>query len=209
MTELATGPATKVCVRCSVEKPATEFHRRSDGRGGGLGSYCKPCVNAYVREQPGGRCQVEGCTEDAPAYKRMCRMHQKRVRLYGDPHKTLHKARGHRDEPDASDAKPVVTLRLTLEHQRTQDVSFSMAWSNAVQEALSPLSKQARREWGLAFASTRRAWQSAFYRLPPPVKHQALDMLRPTLDVESWSLVVASQSVQDGSEPPQTHFQAF
>lgn len=37
------GCIAKVCAKCGIEKPATEFTKRNDGRGGGLQSQCKEC----------------------------------------------------------------------------------------------------------------------------------------------------------------------
>lgn len=40
----------KICTRCGVERSYFDFHRRSDGAGGGYRSHCKLCVRAANRD---------------------------------------------------------------------------------------------------------------------------------------------------------------
>jgi hypothetical protein len=191
------GASTKVCTRCDTEKPTADYYRRRSARDG-LNPWCKECVREYHRALPKGHCHIGGCSEPAPPYQRMCRMHAMRVQRQGSPHKTRYPARGHHDDPSGSDATVVVTLRQVLEHQRAQDTSFSLAWSGALQIALAPLPSQTRREWQLALHETRSAWQSSFYRLPAPKEHRALGVLR--LDAESWTVVYGLGPAQRGRD---------
>jgi len=40
---------TKICPKCQIEKPISEFNK-SNGHKDGLGSYCKDCIKLYQQE---------------------------------------------------------------------------------------------------------------------------------------------------------------
>jgi hypothetical protein len=154
-------------------------------------------------------CTVEECTKPARG-RGWCEAHYARYRRHGDPlggrwteaippgveadglvggdsleteeHGGAWDQVGPSEPPDP---RPVEALRMELQRLRSQDVSFSLAWSAAVQLALAPLPSQTRREWQLALHETRSAWQSAFYRMPAP-EQRALGLLRLEDEGEPW-----------------------
>ena len=66
-------PLTKVCNKCGIEKPMSEFRRNSNGRGiGGRRAQCKDCQRVYHREYNNsfaGQIRSEKYRKTAKAHK--------------------------------------------------------------------------------------------------------------------------------------------
>ena len=55
--------STKLCPQCGLVKPRAGFHRNS-GRRDGLGVYCKPCWNQYIKGRAGTKSSASEALED-------------------------------------------------------------------------------------------------------------------------------------------------
>lgn len=79
---MAANKLTKICPKCTTQKPVTEFYRNKTRRDG-VSVYCKPCFGFVIRQRK-RRCSIEGCSKAHEA-RGYCSKHWLRWRKYGDP----------------------------------------------------------------------------------------------------------------------------